>query len=91
MEYMTGFCGLQYCMSSYGVTQCRRIGITESFLSCHTEHNILLHGLWHVEWDEFFMNFSNSPVYDVKVIGFYKLHHCSSSGTNEFFKDQPTS
>ena len=32
-----------------------------------------------------------SPVYDVETIGFYKLHHCSSNGTNEFFKDQPTS
>ena len=28
-----------------------------------------------------------SPVYDVETIGFYKLHHCSSNGTNEFFKD----
>ena len=33
------------------------------------------------------MNFSNSLVCDVEVIGFYKLHYCSSSGTNEFFKD----
>ena len=31
------------------------------------------------------MNFF--PVYDVEVTDFYKLHHCSSSGTNEFFKD----
>ena len=54
------------------------------FLSCDTEHNILLHRLWHVEWDEFY---EFSPVYDAKVIGFYELHHCTSSGTNEFFKD----
>ena len=31
------------------------------------------------------MNFS--PVYDVEVICFYELHHCTSSGTNEFFID----
>ena len=27
-----------------------------------------------------------SPVYDVEVIGFYELHHCTSSGTNELLK-----
>ena len=32
-----------------------------------------------------------SPVYDVEVVGFYVLHHCTSSGTDEFFKDQSTS
>ena len=28
-----------------------------------------------------------SPVYDMEVIGFYELHHCTSSGTDEIFKN----
>ena len=61
----------------------KKNGILESLLSCHTSMTF-----YYMDYDmsNGMSFYEYSPCIRRKVIGFYKLHYCSSNEANEFFQ-----